>query len=443
MTRFRAVAGLAAALSLTGAAVAMLPAQAALAASHVLWVSSAAPVGGGTGLNCDKPGYNTIQSAINAAPPGGTIDICGGTYSGQLQITSSVTLDSVQGKATVQLPAVPAADTTTCDADINTQYSVSDQDGISVCGDVTANMRGIIVNAAWPGDTCSDALYGLMIGGGATVNFADSSVTAAGAVPLNGCQGGVGIEAGVTASSPAQTGQVGHLDLTDSAVSGYQKNGITIDGAGSTATIDNATVTGIGQTTEIAQNGIQVSDGATAQITSSRVTADECNYPGGVCGPNGLTQTQSAAVLLYGAGAGTTVSHSELTDSDMGIYYVADPSASPPASPTATFSSDTFTDDRYESVLFDQGDATLTDSTMTGGDVGIEAIQYSAQTFGVDSTVSDVKATHMSEASVEALSDLGAGDPRGTLTVEGSLISTGHLLNNNPGNFTIIRTGDR
>jgi hypothetical protein len=442
MTRLRAVTGLAAALSLIGAAAAILPAQAALAASHVLWVSHAATVGG-TGLNCDKPGYNTIQSAIDAAPSGGTIDICGGTYTEQLQITSSVTLDSVQGKATVQLPATPADDTTSCDTAINTQYTVSDQDGISVCGDITVSMRGIIVDAAWPVNTCSDALYGLMIAGGATVDFADSSVTAAGAVPLNGCQGGVGIEAGVTNAQPGQPDQVGHLDLSDSDVSGYQKNGITIDGAGSTATIDNGKVTGIGQTNAIAQNGIQVSDGATAQITSSRVTGDECSYPNGVCGPNGLTQAQGAAVLLYDVGAGTTVSHCELTDSDLGLYYSADPAGGAQSSPAATFSNDTFTDDRYESVVFDQGDALLEDSTMTGGEVGVEALQYSGQAFGTDSTVSDVKVTHMSDASIEALSDQEAGDYHGTLTVEGSLISSAPVLNNYPANFTIVRTGDR
>ena len=43
-------------------------------------------------------------------------------------------------------------------------------------------------------------------------------------------------------------------------VNTYQKNGITVDGNGSGATINNATVTGTGETPSIAQNGIQISD---------------------------------------------------------------------------------------------------------------------------------------------------------------------------------------
>ena len=78
-------------------------------------------------------------------------------------------------------------------------------------------------------------------------------------------------------------------------MSGYQKGGVVVDGAGSSATIGNAVVTGIGATTQLAQNGIQVGDGAGAQIFDSRVSGNECNEAS-ACGPDSLTQAQAAGI---------------------------------------------------------------------------------------------------------------------------------------------------
>jgi hypothetical protein len=69
------------------------------------------------------------------------------------------------------------------------------------------------------------------------------------------------------------------------SVTRYQKNGITVNGAGSTARITNTTVTGRGATGVIAQNGIQVSRGAQATVSTSTIR-DNSYTPKGViaCG---------------------------------------------------------------------------------------------------------------------------------------------------------------
>ena len=135
---------------------------------------------------------------------------------------------------------------------------------------------------------CYDSLYGILVEGGASLSLADSIVEQIGAYPLNGCQGGVGVEAGF-----APTHQVGHLTVSGDTVQTYQKNGITADGRGSTASISGVTVSGAGPTAAIAQNGIQISLGATATVVGSTITGN--NYTG-----NG--EASSAGILVFGGG---------------------------------------------------------------------------------------------------------------------------------------------
>jgi hypothetical protein len=403
-----------------------------------LWVGTAATVAGGT--SCAAPGYNTIQSAINAAAIGQQIVVCAGTYTEQLQITKSVQI-SGRGPVTVQLPATPADATTTCDQQMKSgnpgNPAEQDQDEISVCGAVQVSLTGITVDAAWVAGTCYDALYGIVVAGGATLRLNKSQIVAAGAVPLNGCQGGVGVLAGDSASTPAQ---VGHLVMTNSTIAGYQKNGIVIDGAGSTGDIQNDIVTGIGATAQIAQNGIQVSDGAGAAILNTRVSGNECDYPS-VCGADGITQTQSAGILIAATDAPVSVIGSTLTGNDIGVYYQADPAKAAPVGPTAVIDDDRFDGNRYEAVQLDQGAALVEDSEMSDGNVGVEAIQYTGQTFGINSVVSDITIRNMSVATVEVLSDQAAGDKPGLLVVSGSQINPSRVLNNSK-NVRLVELAD-
>jgi Right handed beta helix region len=407
--------------------------------AHSLWVSTAAAVSGG-GTSCAAPGYNTIQAAVNAATSGQQIVVCAGTYTEQLQITKSVEISGI-GTVTVQLPATPANATTSCDTQMAAGNPGSppeqDQDAISICGNVTVSLTGITVDAAWPAGTCYDALYGIVVEGGATLRFTRSQIVAAGAVPLNGCQGGVGLLIGDSQAQPAQTG---HLILSDSSVSGYQKGGIVVDGAGSTATIGNAVVTGIGATTQLAQNGIQVGDGAGAQIFDSRITGNECNEAS-ACGPNSLTQAQAAGILIFSTDAPVTVTGCDVSSNDIGLYNEADAASPAPRAPTAVIDATRFTSDRYEAVVLDQGAALVENSRMSGGNVGLQALQYTGQTFGTDSVATADTITNMSAATVQVLSDQVAGDEPGQLVVAGSRIRPGQILNNSR-NFRLLLLAD-
>ncbi len=65
----------------------------------------------GAGYSCASAAYATIQSAVNAAPAGGTVIVCPGTYTEDVVITQPLTLRGLNG-ATVQ--GVPT-NSTMCD----------------------------------------------------------------------------------------------------------------------------------------------------------------------------------------------------------------------------------------------------------------------------------------------------------------------------------------
>jgi hypothetical protein len=83
---------------------------------------------------------------------------------------------------------------------------------------------------------------------------------------FTGAQHGEGIRVG---SARFGAANVGHATIDNVIVTHYQKNGIVIAGPESTGRITNTTVTGFGKTAVIAQNGIQVTSGAAATISTS------------------------------------------------------------------------------------------------------------------------------------------------------------------------------
>jgi Right handed beta helix region len=226
--------------------------------------------------------------------------------------------------------------------------------------------------------------------------------------------------------------QVATATLTNDAVSGYQKNGIDVNNAGSKAHISKATVTGAGPTNAIAQNGIEIISGAEGKIIGSTITGNECEVA--ACGPESLTQTQSAGVLFVEEAKGTSVTTSNINENDLGVYHYA---AIEPTTPMATVSSNKMDNNRDEGVVLDQGYAVVNKNEIAGGNVGIQLIQYEGQAFGPKGKGSGDTITGTKWA-VEGLSDEKPGDEFGKFTIANSKIS------GNPGGTpaTSVRTNN-
>jgi hypothetical protein len=409
------------------------------------WVSNQVPPGSNTG--CASPGYSTITDAINAASTGDIIKVCAGTYDEQLVITTGVTLES-SGAVTVVAPSAPASPTS-CDGDGGSQPN---QDIVDICGAINVTITGFTFQGSWDPGVCYDSIYGVAVLGGASLTMSKSTVEDVGGNPqTDGCQGGVGIEVGLALTGT--TSDPGTAKLTNDTVLNYQKNGITVDGGGSSASISGTTVTGTGPTTAIAQNGIQVSDGATAKITGGAVSGDECNDSAGGCGSNGFTQVQSAGVLLFDAGK-TTVTGTTVSASDIGVYSVQDYAwtyYTPPSPFSAVL--DTFTglglNNRYENAYLDEGKATLTSSTLSGGEVGVEVPQGSYQTTPdvatvTGDTIAGTASVGDPSAAILLASDSTAGDKKPKVTATSDSFDTSNAGGGivNQSTSVITATGD-
>ncbi|HXN36682.1 MAG TPA: hypothetical protein VN892_01475 [Solirubrobacteraceae bacterium] len=437
---------------------ATLLATAASASAANLWVSSTTPVSS-PHSSCVHPGYSTIQSAIAIATSGSSIHVCPGTYTEQLVITEPLKLVAVDGagSAKVVLPGSPAISKTACDevslAGLKKQAKEQrekeeleqgkpvtegvpqpDEDAVSICTSGTVGITGLTFEPKWALGTCNDSLYGILVAGGATLVASNMAVDGGGAFPINGCQGGIGIQVGMAWSVPIEAG---HATLTHDTVGEYQKNGITIDGKESSAKISTTIVTGAGPTPETAQNGIQVSNGALATIQTSTISGNECDNAS--CGSNAFAETQATGVLFYGAAHGSKVTSSTLKENDIGAYFVST-NPTQPHTPEVTISQDEMNADRYEGVALDQGDASVKSDTIDGpGNIGIELFQYEQQTYAPTSSASGDTIENMRGAAVEVQSDKAPGDDPGSFTISNSsFLKDAQALDDESSTFTVV-----
>ena len=122
---------------------------------------------------------------------------------------------------------------------------------------------------------------------------------------LRGCQNGVAVLVGY-----APEGTTGSAVIEQNPIEAYQKAGVVVDNAGSSALIVGNKITGDGPITTIAQNGIQVSNGADALVNGNWVS-------GQVYSPS----PAGAALFFYRPGTSYVVGN-VVQRADYGIYTV-------------------------------------------------------------------------------------------------------------------------
>jgi hypothetical protein len=178
--------------------------------------------------------FTTIQAAVNAANPAGgdTILVDPGTYTEQVTITKSLTIQGNGAGAIIQAPTTLANDPT----GFNLQVLVE------IDNAATVNMSNLTIQGSNP-----TINVGLLVVGGATANVTGTTVAH---IHQNastfGVQTGFGIQVGGTGAQAV--GQVGHATITNCTVTDYQKGGIIIGRSGSSGTITGSTITGVGPT---------------------------------------------------------------------------------------------------------------------------------------------------------------------------------------------------
>jgi hypothetical protein len=359
---------------------ALSTAQSAQAKGRTLFVGLSA----GSGTSCAHPGYTSVQAAVDAANTGDTVYLCGAnTYSEQVILNKSITLTGDKG-ATIQAPtSFPATPLSRLPAQFSADNLFVPQAIVIVWGaHVNVTMSRLIVAGTLPGNGgCAEQEFGILVIAGASASLSKDTVQDVrdANTALAGCQFGVGIQVGreywptADFSTFKVENFVGHADIDNTTVTSYQKNGITIDGPGSTADVDDSTVNGFGRDAIygaiIAQNGIQMSRGAKGTIDDSTVTGNSYT---------GTAPASSTGILIYG-GCGdplvtnVTVKENKLINNDVGIDFdnTTPDCSAPPMTPTRDKAIGNIV--RNDAVT-NQGAVTLNSTTYNGYQAGIEDV---------------------------------------------------------------------
>jgi hypothetical protein len=246
---------------------------------------------------CPDEQYPTIQSAVDAAAPGAMIKVCPGTY--------------------VEQVLIPAG------KDGLTLFSQSDLQAVIKAPPVMTSPKAIVLVQAQNvtirhftitgpgGGPCDSLEYGVRVDSGGSAVITDNHITQIHDTPFSGCQNGVGVLIGRNSENTYGSGTVVH-NLIDN----YQKGGVVVDGQlapnapASHAEVAYNEIDGIGPTGVIAQNGIQVSRGAIANVHHNVVTNN-------IYSPSAFAD--EAILLFEDSSPQTTIDHNDVYDNNDGI----------------------------------------------------------------------------------------------------------------------------
>jgi parallel beta-helix repeat protein len=255
----------------------------------------------------------TVAYALTQAPSGAVVALGTGTFTVPIAVSQTVTITGkarTGSTATVLNPTSTVADTDGVDGGTPPPIGAL----VDVTGGATVDLKNLDIEGSSASPTftgCGVDFVGVYYhdASGTVSNVTINGVELSAA--LFGCQDGLG--AYVATDQPVSTTST--VTFSNVSVNNYDKNGITCNFGGSTCTVTNSTVKGIGPTAAIAQNGIQLGFGAAGSITGSRATAN--SYTGG--GAN----NQATGILVYDTGA-TTVTGNKLSGNDINLFAGAD-----------------------------------------------------------------------------------------------------------------------
>jgi nitrous oxidase accessory protein NosD len=210
-------------------------------------------------VECPNATFTRIQDAVDAAPPGSQVRVCKGTYVEQVSISKPLDLEADSGA--VLMPASMQANASS----LSSGRAIAA--ALLVFNTANVTIRGLTLDGANNGiSQCAPDLMGIFFQNAsgeidrvAVRNFRLSA-------SLNGCQSGTGIFV------QSGNGGASQVEIHRSTIHDFQKNGITANEIGTSASIDGNVVTGLGPTTGAAQNGIQIGFGAGGSIQNNTVT---------------------------------------------------------------------------------------------------------------------------------------------------------------------------
>ena len=340
------------------------------------------PAGGAAAATLRVPEhFPTIQSAVNAANPGDTVKVAAGTFREQVIIAKDLTLKGAgAGDNTDSGSADNDDDVTTIKAPATLVPGPfgGRREIVTIMSGAKVTMSDLRV--AGPGtepcDSPTSLSDGVLVVQDATLNMHSAAV-----IDIRGPSTGPGcpkvgaILIGMPPDLPDFHGgpATGHGTIANVSVRGYGTFGISVTGPNSTATFAHNRITGLGLAGHAATVGVSVGFGATATVVGNTVTDNLCDAPG--CGPDPISQFQSAGIEAIFASAGTVIAQNRVSRNDTGIGLFFSPDC-------CSVNHNTLTDNRFFGDVILDGDNTISDDVISGGEVGVGVVADAANTTG-------------------------------------------------------------
>ena len=314
--------------------------------------------------SCKVHACQTIGYAVSVAPDGATIDVAAGTYAEQLQIENRTLTIKGTGKVILEPTSVPIADT---NADTGfPEYAIVDVVG----GDVTLSHLRIDGSAASNQFTsCGPDYVGVYWHnalGTMSKDTVENIYLPQSPTDLFGCQDGNDVLV------RSDTGQNANVTVEDGTkLNTYQKNGIYCLDVGTSCTVEDTTITGVGPNPDQAGNGFSAVDVASVTATGNAISNNSYAGAGGA-------GNQSEA--MYFGDIGTlSVSNNVVSQSDIGIYLTDDGNGPTPGNWTVSGNTVTDASDNIAGGEADYGDGIQVDSSSNPISISHNTITGSAE----------------------------------------------------------------
>jgi hypothetical protein len=380
--------------------------------ASTVFVSNTAPLSASAG-SCEAPQYATIQGAVDAVLPGTLIKVCPGTYAEQLVIERSVT------PPTVAVPAVVAPPTGPC------ATGPSDDIEVMVCAGSPVSLSNLRIDARFSETNCAVKLYGVLVGGGATLTAKHDEVLGASGSANSFCSSGIGIAVGTTGAVE----QAGHATLHEVSVSDYKARGIAATGTGSSVSVIDSDVRANAEN-QSAPTGIEIGAGATGAVRGSTIAQN-----------SDFGRALGTGILVDRAAPPVVIARDTLEENGIGLHFVSGATTEPSTTELSLRRSLILNSD-YAGLLLEQGTAQIGHNIIEGGAYGIQIRQAGSQPFASDATAA-YDTISGTQAAIDVLSDHAPSDPPGDFLIKRSAISSNAAeVINESSTFTVTKVHD-
>jgi len=271
---------------------------------HLLFAKGKKTVVVGT---CVAGAYSTIQSAVNAVAPGGTVLVCPGTYPEQVSISQTLTLRGMtSGNSDAAVITAPAAGMTANASFLNSGAPIAAQVAVSAATDVDISHLTV--------DGSNNGISGCSTPAFLGILYQNSSGTVDRLVVRNQALSGANFACANGLGVYVESGNGGSSEVTvrNSSVHGYQKNGVTASYAGTCVHVWDNTIVGLGPAAQ-PQNGVQISYGATGDVVGNHVVDNIT-----------LSAYTALGILVY-ASSDVRVVRNKVGSTQTGIGFYSDP----------------------------------------------------------------------------------------------------------------------